>query len=267
MNQQQNTNELAAGIALIQRNPKLVVSITLLTLGLGVVSAAVATPTYESMAVVKLGRASTWINSQVRPQSIMEAGELIDDLRAKNGLDNRDPSARSLPRLESVQQTDNGEHHAVLVATAKTPAEAKAFLKNLLAGLLKEHHALTDSLTQGIAKAKTQLETRRAELSIIETRHLLFAEDIKLEPALRSQHAILAGQAAVTRRLSEDRLKKVSQLAGPLYNQPTAVLMPATEGQVVRQSSLPVRGVLSLVLGFFFGLLLAFLRDLSRGLL
>jgi len=267
MNQQQSTNELAAGMAVIQRNPKLVVSITLLTLGLGVLSAAVATPVYESMAVVKLGRASTWVNSHVRPEGIMETGELIDDLRAQYGLDSRDPSSRGLPRLESVQQTDHGELHAVLVATAKTPNEAKSFLQNLLKELLKEHHVMTAGLSDGMTQVQGQLEKRQAELVIIETRHLLFTDNEKVEPTLRSQHAILAGQTAVTRRLTEDRLNRIKHLSGPLYNQPTKVLMAATQGEMVGQSSLPVRGVLSLILGFFFGLLLAFLRDLSRGLL
>ena len=265
MNEHQTQNEVAAGMALISRHPKLISISAILTFGLGLLTAFVSEPIYESRSVIKLGRSTNWANYQLKPQNVMETGELIDDLRARYGLTDRDPNNRPMPRIESVTQTLHPDRHILLTAFGKSGVEVEQFLKGIVDEQINAHAKLTSLFVNNLQKRQAILERRDGELRQEEARNLERADDSALDPGFRSQHIVLATQTATARRANEENINKLQLLAGPFYNHPTTVLIAPAEGHEIGQSSLLVRGVLSLVLGCFFGILLAFLRDLSTG--
>ncbi len=245
------TESSTVGLKLIQRNARFIILFTLVTTVISVTLELRRAPVFTSQAILKLGL----LPSKLAPEanSIVGIRDFRNNLLVTNGMWEGEQGNRPMPRLERISEGKEGDRFVRLVATGHTAAAVDAFLSEVLSQIVKEHKDITreyretlseriETLVKGIEDSKKDLHSRASATS----------------PALASLQAVGGQQLQL-------ELFKLRAYENPMLYELTSVIRgPEPVNQRGRLGILN-RAILSLVVGLFLALLLAFFHDLIQG--
>ena len=234
----------------------LIFSILLACLVAGAVMTAVIHPLYESRAVISIGQISD-VGQLEMPKN------LVERLREAYRVGDKTEGPINPPFVSDVSMAKDGAGNIVVIkAQARTPEQARRFLEQVTAKLMKEHQQryadIRQQLQSRLSALLRQQDNIHRETIDVDNRILALGDtNATLAATLTLQKANLLGQLPDV----EDRINKLQLNLSSVQSTPTTL---------IRQPTLPDRAVkpkpllymtLATILGLIAGVFCAFTAE------
>jgi len=236
----------------LMRGKRTILLVTILFLALAGAYLGLSTTIYESKGMVQIGRVSD--------KPIADGPQLASQLMNAYTPLNTEVAARQLPKLYTVTADEKDPTILTLVARGKSPAQAQAYLQDILKRLITDQGV---TYHQAVQYRQTQLARLQQQYqSIIET-----ATPTKLRQVPHSNYS----QGALALLAQSTRMSVAAGLLGQIAaaqnalssvsTHPTVITLQATyDPEAVKPKKLVIL-ILALFGGLIMGIFVVLLRD------
>jgi len=241
------------------RRRLLILGLTVLCVAVAILYSILATPVYESRAVVLIGKAAS-----IGP--VENPDEMVQRLRQDYRVGDESEGEREMPYVEAISLNKREADAVVTIsARAETPQEASQFLGQVVDGLLEEHETW---FKQTVRLLRDRMDTLVAQSQAFESQIVLIQEEMErvreVNPVQASVLAVESGKLIAQLPGLEGRLNLLQLDLLDSRSYPSKLLRAPTVAVKPIQPRPKLYLAISLVLGLMLGVFAAFFAEFLR---